>query len=68
VADSTPRPAEPSADDELDTEGHAAAWKIIDDPRTGGRRLRQEWTPDQPAERGKSGGRVTAPRASKPQR
>jgi hypothetical protein len=39
--------SEPASESEDDTEGQAFTWTVVDDP-TKGRRLRQEWTPDDP--------------------
>jgi len=54
------------APEDLDTEGHAATWKTVQDPQTGQRKLSQAWTADEPKKPGTSG-RVTTQRPS-PQR
>jgi hypothetical protein len=60
MTDPKPLPTDiESAED--DTEGHAASWKVVTDPKVGTRRLTQEWTPDEPTTSG-SAGRVTSPR------
>ena len=56
--DKTTKPAVPQVEDEDDVEGHAFKWQVVNDPKTGDKRLRAGWTPDdQPAKPG------TTPRA-----
>jgi hypothetical protein len=43
---STPRPPVPQVEGEQDVEGHAFKWQVVSDPRTGEKRLRSGWTPD----------------------
>jgi hypothetical protein len=40
------RPITP--EDEDDVEGQAFTWKVVDDPKAGGKHLRAGWTPDDP--------------------
>jgi len=34
--------------DRDDVEGHAFKWQIVNDPKSGDKRLRAGWTPDEP--------------------
>jgi hypothetical protein len=42
------RPAVPATDGEDDVEGHAFKWEVVADPKSGDRKLRAGWTPDEP--------------------
>ncbi|MFN8621099.1 MAG: hypothetical protein U0869_10180 [Chloroflexota bacterium] len=56
--DQSTRPAVPQVADEDDVEGHAFKWQVVSDPKTGDKRLRSGWTPDEPA------GKPSTPRTS----
>lgn len=46
--DKTTKPAIPAATDEDDVEGHAFKWEVVNDPKSGDKRLRAGWSPDEP--------------------
>lgn len=58
--DKTTKRAIPPVEDEEDVEGHAFKWQVVNDPKTGDRKLRAGWTPDEP-----QGKPATSPRNPK---
>ena len=43
------QPSPPPEDlEDDDVEGHAFKWQVVEDPKSGGKRLRADWTPDEP--------------------